>query len=182
MLLNLRKRRLQVPSNLKSYSFFQFLKKSNKINYFSYLFLSLSILTSFSLFEAVKFHPSGRLLMATGGDRSLRFFQIDGEKNEKILSTIFWLYTIFYDPKPLFYPMYGHLVSDSSYFCHLCRCEIQWHVNHMRCFLRWGIRDKSRIRSSSQWEKTVLFLVRHHHRICKQSSRYCQLIKKHSCC
>ena len=125
MLLNLRKRRLQVPSNLKSYSFFQFLKKSNKINYFSYLFLSLSILTSFSLFEAVKFHPSGRLLMATGGDRSLRFFQIDGEKNEKILSTIFLLYTIFYDLKRLFYPMYGHLVSDIAYFCHLCRCEIQ---------------------------------------------------------
>ena len=50
---------------------------------------SLSVFTSFSLFEAVKFHPSGRLLMATGGDRSLRFFQIDGEKNEKILSTMF---------------------------------------------------------------------------------------------
>ena len=48
------------------------------------------------LLEAVKFHPSGRMLMAAGGDKKLRFFQIDGDKNEKIMSKCanFITYTI----------------------------------------------------------------------------------------
>ena len=44
------------------------------------------ILLLFLLLAAVKFHPSGRMLMAAGGDKKLRFFQIDGDKNEKIMS------------------------------------------------------------------------------------------------
>jgi WD40 repeat protein len=35
---------------------------------------------------AIKFHPSGRLLMSGGDDKNLRFFRIDGDKNEKQLS------------------------------------------------------------------------------------------------
>lgn len=35
---------------------------------------------------AIKFHPSGRMLMAASGDKKIRFFQIDGDKNEKLMS------------------------------------------------------------------------------------------------
>lgn len=35
---------------------------------------------------AVKFHPSGRMLMVASEDKNIRFFQVDGDKNEKIMS------------------------------------------------------------------------------------------------
>lgn len=35
---------------------------------------------------AVDFHPSGDLLLVAGEDKHMRFFKIDGEKNEKQLS------------------------------------------------------------------------------------------------
>jgi len=38
---------------------------------------------------SVKFHSSGSLLLAGGADRFLRFFNVDGEKNEKVLSVRF---------------------------------------------------------------------------------------------
>lgn len=38
---------------------------------------------------ALQFHPAGRLLMVASGDKHLRFFRIDGEKNEKQLSVKF---------------------------------------------------------------------------------------------
>ena len=39
--------------------------------------------------QAVQFHSGGQLLLATGTDRFLRFFQIDGEHNERMLSVRF---------------------------------------------------------------------------------------------
>ena len=39
------------------------------------------------------FHSAGNVLLTGGGDKHLRFFKIDGEKNEKMLST--------YAPSPL---------------------------------------------------------------------------------
>ncbi len=41
------------------------------------------------MITSVKFHSNGSLLMAGGYDRCLRFFNIDGEKNEKVLSVRF---------------------------------------------------------------------------------------------
>ena len=35
---------------------------------------------------AVDFHPTGDLLLVAGDDKHMRFFKIDGEKNEKQLS------------------------------------------------------------------------------------------------
>lgn len=38
---------------------------------------------------AVNFHTSGNLLLAAGHDKVLRFFRVDGDKNEKQLSVRF---------------------------------------------------------------------------------------------
>lgn len=38
---------------------------------------------------SVKFHSGGSLLLAGGADRCLRFFNVDGERNEKVLSVRF---------------------------------------------------------------------------------------------
>jgi hypothetical protein len=40
----------------------------------------------FSLFTAVDFHPHGDLLLVAGEDKYMRFFRIDGDKNEKQLA------------------------------------------------------------------------------------------------
>lgn len=37
-------------------------------------------------FKGVRFHPNGNLLLVGGEDKTLRFFRIDGEKNETQLS------------------------------------------------------------------------------------------------
>lgn len=41
----------------------------------------------FGLKIAMGFHSAGNVLLTGGGDKHLRFFKIDGEKNEKMLSS-----------------------------------------------------------------------------------------------
>lgn len=40
----------------------------------------------------VRFHPNGNLLLVGGEDKTLRFFRIDGEKNETQLSKIVFIH------------------------------------------------------------------------------------------
>lgn len=53
----------------------------------SYLAVLLSLLLLLTPIAAVRFHANGSLLLAGGEDKHLRFFRIDGETNEKQLST-----------------------------------------------------------------------------------------------
>lgn len=48
--------------------------------------LTCTCFSVFPLLTAVDFHPSGDLLLVAGEDKYMRFFKIDGEKNEKQLS------------------------------------------------------------------------------------------------